>query len=315
MAGFKEFLALEERSQEHWREASSLAWWMVILQQTDVNIMDFLGGHLKSQMEPEAALKTLNTLRAASSGLSNVNYNNQTIHNNNQMKHSLVFFLRPETLFPLCAGPQHLLCPDQREKVKLVVNPWWVPGILYLYLCLWWGYNNAPGILSPVGPVTQKRSLCGWSLSWLGSDLTYVVEPKSHLCSRAPQPQQRLRSVPPKTCAATKTISEKKVSNMKTFLSKRGKVLQREFANSKVQSQHNLLLQHLFTPIVRVRAVTACFEAVYAGVAYMSPCKPMNFYVKWRKDGDKHIQFLHWSTLGLGLPTPDRWHHRWMRRI
>ena len=50
------------------------------LQQTDVNIMDFLGGHLKSQMEPEAALKTLNTLRAASSGLSNVNYNNQTIH-------------------------------------------------------------------------------------------------------------------------------------------------------------------------------------------------------------------------------------------
>ena len=93
------------------------------LQQTDVNIMDFLGGHLKSQMEPEAALKTLNTLRAASSGLSNVNYNNQTIHNNNQMKHSLVIFLRPETLFPLCAGPQHLLCPDQREKVKLVVNP------------------------------------------------------------------------------------------------------------------------------------------------------------------------------------------------
>ena len=82
--------------------------------------MDFLGGHLKSQMEPEAALKTLNTLRAASSGLSNVNYNNQTIHNNNQMKHSLVIFLRPETLFPLCAGPQHLLCPDQREKVKLL---------------------------------------------------------------------------------------------------------------------------------------------------------------------------------------------------
>ena len=67
---------------------------------------------------------------------------------------------------------------------------------------------------------------------------------------------------------------------MKTFVSKRGKVLQREFANSKVQSQHNLLLQHLFTPIVRVSAVTACFEAVYAGVAYMSPCKPMNFYVK-----------------------------------
>ena len=34
MVGLKEFLALEERSQEHWREASSLAWWMVILEQT-----------------------------------------------------------------------------------------------------------------------------------------------------------------------------------------------------------------------------------------------------------------------------------------
>ena len=132
-------------------------------------------------MEPEAALKTLNTLRAASSGLPK---------HKNQMKHSSSqIFLTWETFSP----PRWPLKPPvtwtARQHETLLLTWWW---------------RGVPGILGPVSPVTKERSLCGWSLSWLGSDLTYVVGRHSHNRNSGPfHPKLVL----------TKTKREKKIAN------------------------------------------------------------------------------------------------------